>query len=1121
VQAVEQLEALGVAPESAYYDLRGGTWGTLIQRFPLIPGSGRGNAVSWADLGLAQPADDEALGQGAWQALRAYVAAHQSALGIDPAELAATPGITVHDRGRIVQLHGRRSVGGVAVRDSSLNAVLNGGNLVLFGARNWGPLEPSDATLSAAQARDVVAQHAAPGFRLEGWWREPRLEYVPLAAVAELVHVAPGQGYEYRLVWVLEARLAGDRGRWEALVDARSGELLAFTDRNLYSSASVQGGIFPVSNDGIPPDGVEQPGFPMPFADVVQPFGSGATVTNSAGLVSGIGATLRTTLSGPYVKMRDFCGPIDEVAVCGDLDLGDGPGTDCDVPPGHSAGDTHASRSGFYELNRQIEGARGLLPANPWMQQQMTSNMNIADSCNAFWDGQTVNFYRSGGTCANTGEIAAVFDHEWGHGLDDNDTNGEISSPGESIADIYGILRVVDSCFGRGFQPAVTECAGLIDGLGGYGDPCLGCSGVRELDYAKHTSGQPHDLAWVLGPVATPNRGGCVGVPSTSAQFGPCNQETHCEGMVAAEVGWDLFARDLRAAPFNYDFNTALEVARRLVYFGAGQIASWYQCVLPLAATGEQLAGCNADGGYLNLLAVDDDNGDLTDGTPHIQAIYGAFARHQIACTSAAPLVNSGCAGGPAAAPALSVLPGEQSAELSWSAVPGAQRYFIFRTEGVKGCNFGKAKIGETTGTTFTDTGLRDGFTYFYSVQPVGANASCTGAMSPCRSVVPLAKTAAPDAVLAFREVDGGFAIVTGDGDDFLDNCEIGQVSFEVENGGTVDLQNVELVRAQSLSHPATRILTSLPALLAGTLSGGVCGSPESRARASFAFQPEGLQPDETLEFEWEVRADSSLGEVTIVGRQSFGGTESDFQFFASKTFGFETGFDGWRIVSGTYTRESPGGGTPPTLFHLASSVALAGQCDRIQSPQIRLSPSSTLQLLDQFQTEPGTPLGAFDRANVGLFAEATGNRFTVSPDGGRLYTATGSGGTCVTQGEPGWNGAGPGFLPSTWSAAALRSADFAGQRLRLDVAYGTDPLVELQGFQFDEVTLTNFDFQVADGQGDACVAPPPVLANPDAATTLRNTSVAIAVLANDFSASPPLELTAIGAPAHGSAAAN
>ena len=34
----------------------------------------------------------------------------------------------------------------------------------------------------------------------------------------------------------------------------------------------------------------------------------------------------------------------------------------------------------------------------------------------------------------------------------------------------------------------------------------------------------------------------------------------------------------------------------------------------------------------MNFLAVDDDNGDLTDGTPHMTAIFDAFDRHQIAC---------------------------------------------------------------------------------------------------------------------------------------------------------------------------------------------------------------------------------------------------------------------------------------------------------------------------------------------------------------------------------------------------------------------------------------------------------------------------------------------------------
>ena len=52
--------------------------------------------------------------------------------------------------------------------------------------------------------------------------------------------------------------------------------------------------------------------------------------------------------------------------------------------------------------------------------------MNLNQTCNAFWSpaAGTVNFYRSGGGCRNTGELAGVFDHEWGHGMDDNDAGG-------------------------------------------------------------------------------------------------------------------------------------------------------------------------------------------------------------------------------------------------------------------------------------------------------------------------------------------------------------------------------------------------------------------------------------------------------------------------------------------------------------------------------------------------------------------------------------------------------------------------------------------------------------------------------------------------------------------------
>src|SRR5262249_27343811 len=128
------------------------------------------------------------------------------------------------------------------------------------------------------------------------------------------------------------------------------------------------------------------------------------------------GANASTQLAGPYVRVSDTCGPVSEAVACdADLDLQQGPGTDCTVPAGASAGNTHSSRTGFYHLNRIAEHGRAWLPSNSWLNQQLLDNVNLNSTCNAFWDGFSVNFYKSGGGCNNTGEIAGVFLHEWGH----------------------------------------------------------------------------------------------------------------------------------------------------------------------------------------------------------------------------------------------------------------------------------------------------------------------------------------------------------------------------------------------------------------------------------------------------------------------------------------------------------------------------------------------------------------------------------------------------------------------------------------------------------------------------------------------------------------------------------
>jgi hypothetical protein len=141
--------------------------------------------------------------------------------------------------------------------------------------------------------------------------------------------------------------------------------------------------------------------------------------------------------------------------------------------------------------------ARGWLPANAWLQAQLITNVNLTQTCNAFYSPSngTLNFYRSGGGCRNTGEIAAVFDHEWGHGMDDNDTGGVLSNSSEIYADIAAVLRLQASCVGYGFFQTIDQgCGPTTDGTGFNGNEAqvgaahcnLDCSGVRGADWDKH-----------------------------------------------------------------------------------------------------------------------------------------------------------------------------------------------------------------------------------------------------------------------------------------------------------------------------------------------------------------------------------------------------------------------------------------------------------------------------------------------------------------------------------------------------------------------------------------------------------------------------------------------------------
>jgi len=296
--------------------------------------------------------------------------------------------------------------------------------------------------------------------------------------------------------------------------------------------------------------------------------------------------------------------------------------------------------------------------------------------------------------------------------MDDNDTQGSVISStnggGEGVADLFGSLRLNTSCVGRGF---------FIDGslCGGYGDPCTpasGCTGIRDIDFDNRTSGLPHDLTFVQA-------GGCT--------------SPHCRGAAYSESIWDILKRDLPTF-YGMDNNTALEVTTRLTHVTSNVVTGWY------ATGGSPNANCGATFGYNQMLIVDDDNGNLADGTPHMQAIATAFARHQIDCSPAngGPVVqDSGCVGTPSMAPVVTATPTDTGADLSWSAVGGTTSYGVYRTDSVFQCDYGKTLVASTAGTSFSDSGLKNDHEYSYVVLPIGPSATCFGPASACANVTP------------------------------------------------------------------------------------------------------------------------------------------------------------------------------------------------------------------------------------------------------------------------------------------------------------------------------------------------------------------------------------------------
>ncbi len=769
---------------SIHIDPRSGTPSSITFSVPLIPGNGRNNRITLAELERFVGAPlEEVTAKAAAERFRQYVFGLGDILAVDLAQIGTAEAIKVSDE--LWHFNISQQVDGIRVREGRVTGTVNHGNLILIGTESWGNvrirtrprIDAADAErigfdyIGGRQAGDIVS-------------KPPALEIRPFApAGRELAFRPAGSldgGYGHRLAWVFQIERPSDEGIWEVTVDAHSAKILAFADTSHDAKKKIKGGVYPFTTNHLgpcpgPKCGIMQPNYPMPWTNTG--LATPNNFTNSAGVFNYTSGTVTTTLAGKYVAITDKCGAVSNSSATGDIDLGGAdPQQNCSSGGG-SPGNTASSRTVFYELNKIMEIARGWLPNNTWLQGQVEATVNNSSltGCNAKWQqgkfvfDSTVPKNQLCSMCNSPGQSATVIDHEFGHGMDANDGTG-ISSYGEGFADIVSIFRQQESCVGYGLRtlpqcvpgdpeagnqfcdvslpppPCEARCGYAADDLpNAYEDHPFGvhcttdCSGARDADWAKHAHGSPDTPQNFVCP-------GCDGNgPPTS---GVCGKDIYCGAAPMRQAAWDLAARDLPAR-FGYDSNTSFIIANKLLYQGSGNTTAWHVCDCG-AGTSD---GCGANSGYKQWLAVDDDNGNLDDGTPHMLAIYDAFNRHNIACSTPTPQ-NTGCSGGPAAAPTLTVTADCGAVNLSWTPVTGAVSYRIFRTEGHNGCNQGKALIATQSQLTYQDTQVADGREYHYTVMAVGSSGACFGPASTCSGATPTPITGNP--VVTVQYPNGG-----------------------------------------------------------------------------------------------------------------------------------------------------------------------------------------------------------------------------------------------------------------------------------------------------------------------------------------------------------------------------
>jgi len=380
----------------------------------------------------------------------------------------------------------------------------------------------------------------------------------------------PGSNdYKFHLVYEITVEnmdAEGIPGKYYTLIDATTGDVLYRTNKVSHfmnTDVNVTGTLY--LTNPYDPSTVE----PLKNMKVVE---NGVTYyTDDAGflnLTNTSATTASFSLQGLWVKVQT-----NNVTPTWTVNLNPGANNiNIDANPNDIR-----QRSAFNSINTVHEYMKTKYPLFTGLDISLPANIDEAGSCNAFYDGSSVNFFAAGSGCNATALIADVCYHEYGHGINDKfyqsiSASFDNGAMGEGYADIWALGITASPILGIGFYDNDPN---------GY---------VRRYDIDKKV--YPQDL---------------VG-------------EVHADGEIIAGCFWDT---GLNLG----NLQQMMDLFKESFYAG--------------------ITGPDGTEGVLfrdileEVLMLDDNDGDLTNGTPNYCAITSAFAIHGISLSAAAGITHT------------------------------------------------------------------------------------------------------------------------------------------------------------------------------------------------------------------------------------------------------------------------------------------------------------------------------------------------------------------------------------------------------------------------------------------------------------------------------------------------